>query len=289
MDSTNRYTRLKSLSDFGYDINWEKLSEKKVLIIGVGGVGSIVAEMLARCGIGELNIIDLDIVEEVNLNRLFYLKEQIGEPKAEVVKKMLSTVNPDVHINSFMTDVCSNDFEGKLDELITQCNLTFSCLDNLPARLYINQKCVALDKAYVDTGATRSGLGGYIHLVLPRKNACYSCTGSLDLGSKEKGESCTASLPSTIAIIASIATEISLKHLLEFGKIPDYIGFNALDDVYLRQKTPRDPNCYVCGDKKYSKTEKESSLKQIQSITEGKSVDELIEELGEEKRRIEDE
>ena len=54
MSEEDRYTRLKSLKEFGYEVNWEDLFEKKILIIGVGGVGSVVAEMLTRCGVGKL-------------------------------------------------------------------------------------------------------------------------------------------------------------------------------------------------------------------------------------------
>ena len=283
MVEENRYTRLKSISDFGYDVNWEDLQLKKVLIIGVGGVGSIIAEMLSRCGIGELYLIDLDVVEEVNLNRLFFKDDHIGKTKVDAAKQILSMVNSDVVVHPFMQDVCASDFEEKFEEILKECDLVVSSLDNIPARLYINQKCVELNKTYVDTGATRSGLGGYVHLVIPFKTACYSCTGSIDMGKKEEGLSCTASLPSTIAIVASIATEICLKHLLEFGTIPDYIGFNALNDQYILQKMAKDPNCFVCGEKEFTKEEKEKSIAELDSLTKGKSLSELMGDLDDKK------
>ncbi len=288
MEDENRYTRLKSLSEFGLEVDWLDLAKMNVLIIGVGGVGSVAAEMLARCGVGELNIIDLDYVEEVNLNRLFYTVDQIGQTKVKAAEDVLKKINSDVEINGYFVDVCSSDFEEKFDELINDNSLTISCLDNLPARLYVNSKCVELNRPYVDSGATRSGLGGYVHLVKPRENACYACTGSIDLGEKKEGKDCTASLPSTIAIVASFVTEISLKYLLKFGTIPDYIGFNALTDHYLKQTMPNDPNCHVCGDKIFSKKEKKQSFEKIEKLTEGKELSELMEDLEEEIKEVEE-
>ncbi len=281
----DRYVRLKSLAEFGIDINWDDLFTKKILIVGVGGVGSIVAEMLTRCGVGELHLIDLDTVEEVNLNRLFFTAEQIGRPKVEAAKDYLSKINNDVKIYAYMQDVCSTDFEEQFESIIREVDLVINSVDNFPARIYVNEKCVKLHQDYIDSGASRSGLGGYVHLVIPFKTACYACTGSIDLGTKEHAEPCTASLPSTIAIIASLITEISLKYLLKFGTIPDYIGFNALTDQYIIQKMKRDPNCYVCGDKQFTLEEQKQSLKDVKELTEGKTINELIEDLNEQEQK----
>jgi len=279
MNDKKRYLRLKNLKEFGVDITWEDLFSKTVLLAGVGGVGSIAAEMLARCGIGKMILIDLDIVEEVNLNRLFYTQKNIGKPKVEVAKEILTKINSDVEIETYHSDICAIDFEEKFEQLIRESDLVISSLDNIPARLYINEKCVQLKKEYIDSGASRSGLGGYVHLVIPFKTACYQCTGSIDLGEKKHGEPCTASLPSTIAIIASLTVEIALKYLLNFGVIPDYIGFNALTDQYIIQKMNRDPLCFICGERKTSLKEQKKSLQKIDELTEGKTVDELIQNL----------
>ncbi|MHA1828511.1 MAG: HesA/MoeB/ThiF family protein [Candidatus Heimdallarchaeaceae archaeon] len=279
MKYEDRYSRLKSLKDFGYEVDWEVLFEKTLLIIGIGGVGSLVAEILTRCGVGKIILIDLDYVEAVNLNRLFYKNEHIGQTKVEAAKEILSTVNPNVKILPIFEDICNTNFETKFEQLIKESDLIFSCLDNLPARLYINEKSVKLNRPYIDTGATRSGLGGYVHLVVPRKTACYACTGSIDLGKDEKGESCTASLPTTIAIIASLASEIGLKYILNFGVVPDYIGFNALTDQFIIQKMKRDDNCYICGEKRYTETQKEEKMRDLKAMTKGKDLSNILDEL----------
>lgn len=76
-----------------------RLSQAHVLLLGVGGVGSFVAEALVRTGLGALTIVDMDIIEESNLNRqLQTLKENMGRPKAEVMGERLLSINPELRL-----------------------------------------------------------------------------------------------------------------------------------------------------------------------------------------------
>ena len=75
--------------------------------------------MLARCGVGTLALIDLDYVEKVNLNRLFFTMEHIGRSKVEVAKEQLSAINPDVIVEAFHTDLCAEEFEDNLNSMIS--------------------------------------------------------------------------------------------------------------------------------------------------------------------------
>ena len=65
IDSENRYIRLKTIREFGIDVDWDDLHKKKVTIAGVGGLGILTAESLARCGIGTVDLFDKDIVQDV--------------------------------------------------------------------------------------------------------------------------------------------------------------------------------------------------------------------------------
>jgi ubiquitin-like modifier-activating enzyme 5 len=69
----NPYSRLMALKRMGVVKNYEEIRNHSVLIVGVGGIGSVVAEMLTRCGIGKLILFDYDRVELANMNRMFYL------------------------------------------------------------------------------------------------------------------------------------------------------------------------------------------------------------------------
>ena len=69
---SNPYSRLMALQRMGIVGEYRKIREKAVAVVGVGGVGSVAAEMLTRCGVGRLQLYDFDTVEIANMNRLFF-------------------------------------------------------------------------------------------------------------------------------------------------------------------------------------------------------------------------
>lgn len=274
---SDRYSRLRAIKEYGFNFDFTELQSKTVVICGVGGIGSLSAEMLARCGIGRLVILDLDTVEEANMNRVMYQPIHIGRKKAEVCTEILHNVNPDTQVEFVATDIMDINFEGAFELIVSQSDLVLNGLDNIPARQYLNVKCVNLNKQYVDAGALRSGFGGYVHLVIPKKTACYQCTASVQINSQSndvKGPQCAASLPSTLAIISSLQVQHALKFLLNFGRIEDFISYNALNDEFTYLKLRRDENCYVCGDNKA-----ETYDKSILNVHD--DINKLIQELNE--------
>ena len=98
---SNPYSRLMALKKMGVVKNYEQIRTKTVVIVGVGGVGSVAAEMLVRCGVGKLLIFDYDMVELANMNRLFYTPDQCGMSKVAAARKSLSFINPDVEIEDY--------------------------------------------------------------------------------------------------------------------------------------------------------------------------------------------
>jgi ubiquitin-like modifier-activating enzyme 5 len=86
---SNPYSRLMALKRMGIVENYENIRNFAVVVVGVGGVGSVTAEMLTRCGIGKLILFDYDKVELANMNRLFYQPHQAGLSKVEAAKMTL--------------------------------------------------------------------------------------------------------------------------------------------------------------------------------------------------------
>ncbi|CAF4233160.1 unnamed protein product, partial [Rotaria socialis] len=86
---TNPYSRLMALQRMGIVKDYERIRDFSVMIVGVGGVGSVAAEMLTRCGIGKLLLYDYDKVELANMNRLFYQPHQAGLSKVEAAADTL--------------------------------------------------------------------------------------------------------------------------------------------------------------------------------------------------------
>ena len=104
---SNPYSRLMALQRMGVVKNYQEITSFTVVIVGIGGVGSVVAEMLTRCGIGKLILYDYDKVELANMNRMFYLPSHEGLAKVEAAKKSLHDINPDVEIETHNDNICT--------------------------------------------------------------------------------------------------------------------------------------------------------------------------------------
>lgn len=103
--------------------NMDLLSNAHVLIVGVGGVGGYVVEMLARSGVGELTIVDFDRVATSNINRqIIALSSTVGMPKVEVMKKRIMEINPSCKVNSIFEKFTSQNankiLDGKIDFVV---------------------------------------------------------------------------------------------------------------------------------------------------------------------------
>ncbi|CAF0913903.1 unnamed protein product [Adineta steineri] len=244
---SNPYSRLMALQRMGIVKDYERIRQFSVMIVGVGGVGSVAAEMLTRCGIGKLLLYDYDKVELANMNRLFYQPHQAGLTKVEAAADTLKFINPDVIIEPYNMDITKVDSFPLFMEKIRTGNkdnsgpvdLVLSCVDNFGARMTINTACNELDQTWMESGVSENAVSGHIQLLVPGKSACFACAPPLILASnidestlKREGV-CAASLPTTMGIVAGFLVQNTLKYLLKFGRVSNYLGYNALDDHFL--------------------------------------------------------
>ncbi len=119
--------------------NLKKLKEKNITIVGVGGVGGIVAEMLVRTGIGKISIIDYDIIEPSNINRqIISLQSTVGKLKVEALMERLKDINPDVGVNAINSKLSSNNVDKLIDE---QCNYVIDAIDNVKDKVCLIEYC----------------------------------------------------------------------------------------------------------------------------------------------------
>lgn len=98
-----------ALKRMGIVENYEKIRDLTVIVVGVGGVGSVTAEMLTRCGIGKLILFDYDKVELANMNRLFFQPHQAGLSKVMAAAATLQNINPDVVIEGYNYNITTMD------------------------------------------------------------------------------------------------------------------------------------------------------------------------------------
>lgn len=111
----------------------KKLTEAHVLVVGLGGVGSYAAEFLCRAGIGELTIVDGDVVENTNRNRqLQALSSNIGESKAELMAKRLLDINPELKLHIVKEFI----MPGMVDKLFTyKYNYVIDAIDSITPKI----------------------------------------------------------------------------------------------------------------------------------------------------------
>jgi ubiquitin-like modifier-activating enzyme 5 len=112
------FSRLMALKRMGIVDNYENIRTFTVAIVGVGGVGSVTAEMLTRCGIGRLILFDYDKVELANMNRLFFQPHQSGLSKVEAAAETLKNINPDVDILTYNYNITSLEYFDEFSKIL---------------------------------------------------------------------------------------------------------------------------------------------------------------------------
>ena len=242
---SNPYSRLMALQRMGIVSEYRKIREKAVAVVGVGGVGSVAAEMLTRCGVGRLQLYDFDTVEIANMNRLFFRPEHAGLTKTDAAVKTLREINPDVTYESYHMNITTVDgFKRFADSLIdpatktSRVDLVFACVDNYEARMAINQACLELGQTWMESGVSEDAVSGHVQVMIPGETACFACVPPLVVASgvdektlKREGV-CAASLPTTMGMVAGMLVQNALKFLLNFGTVTKYLGYAALKDFF---------------------------------------------------------
>lgn len=204
----NRYERHYILEDFGME-GQAKLAKAKVLIVGVGGLGSPVAMYLASAGIGKLGLIDADVVDVTNLQRqIIHTESSVGVAKVESAKKRIMELNSEVEVETY-------DFffdEKNAKNIAFGYDFVVDCADNNATKFLINDVCVALGKPFCHGSITK--YDGRVFTHVP-STACYRCLFPEDPDPAEK----RGVLGAAVGIIGSIqATEV-IKYFTGVGEL----------------------------------------------------------------------
>jgi adenylyltransferase/sulfurtransferase len=140
-----RYNRHIIIPEFGLEAQ-QKLKAARVLVIGSGGLGSPLLLYLAAAGVGNIGIVDFDVVDDSNLQRqVLFGVESVGLPKVEGARKRLQSLNPHINLTVYNTQITS---KNALD-LIKDYDVVADGTDNFPTRYLINDACVLLGKVNV--------------------------------------------------------------------------------------------------------------------------------------------
>ena len=143
--NTTRYNRQIILPEVGV-IGQQKLQQAKVLIIGVGGLGSAILPYLVAAGVGEIGIIDEDTIDYTNLQRqVIYKTNSVGKSKVLEAKAMALELNPSIKINAIKEKLESKNAIA----LFEKYDIMVDATDNLHTKYLINDACCITQKPFV--------------------------------------------------------------------------------------------------------------------------------------------
>lgn len=239
-----RYSRHIMLPEVDID-GQEKLLNSRVLIIGMGGLGSPVSLYLAAAGVGHLVIVDFDTVDLSNLQRqIAHGTADVGRSKVESAQDSLRALNPLVEV----TAIDHALDEDSLLEQVRLADVVVDASDNLTTRLAVNAACVKARRPLVSGAAIR--LEGQVLVYHPQHaNApCYRC---LFRSEQELDERCaqTGVLAPLLAIVGGIQATETLKLLIGFGEalVGRLLLLDASSMEWQSVSLPKNPACPTCG------------------------------------------
>jgi molybdopterin-synthase adenylyltransferase len=217
----DRYSRQIRFAPIG-EAGQQRLSAARVLVVGLGALGTVTADQIVRAGVGFVRLIDRDFVELSNLQRQSLFDEEDirnNLPKAVAAEGRLRRINSSVQIEAKVEDVNPSNIE----DFLADVDLVLDALDNFETRFVINDACAKHRKPWIYTAAV--GSYGLVMPVLPGTTPCLRCLlGSLPA----PGTSPTCETAGVVAPITHIIASIQVAEALKF-----LTGSLNADDVRL--------------------------------------------------------
>ena len=243
-EEVRRYSRHLILPEVGL-AGQVRLKNARVLLIGVGGLGSPLALYLSAAGIGRLGLVDADVVDESNLQRqVIHGTRDVGRPKLESARDRIRDVNPHVDVRLHETFLSSDNAL----EIFQEYDVVADGTDNFPTRYLVNDACVLSGKPNVYGSIFR--FEGQASVFAVKDGPCYRCLypepppPGLVPSCAEGGV--LGILPGIVGLIQ--ANEV-VKLVLGIGEslVGRLLLFDALGMRFRELKLRRDPACPVCG------------------------------------------
>jgi adenylyltransferase/sulfurtransferase len=205
-----RYSRQMRFYGIG-EAGQRRLADSHVTLCGCGALGTVLANVLVRAGVGHLRLIDRDFIETSNLQRqVLFDEHDVAEnlPKAEAAARKLGAINSSVHVEPVVTDIDRTNILG----LCEDADLILDGTDNFEIRYLINDVAVKLNKPWVYGGCI--GSHGQVLPILPGRTPCLRCVFEAAPAPGEAGTCETAGvLGSVVNIIASLQATEAIKIL----------------------------------------------------------------------------
>jgi adenylyltransferase/sulfurtransferase len=242
-----RYARQLTLPQVGVE-GQRRLKGARVLVVGVGGLGSPAALYLAAAGVGTLGLVDSDVVEESNLHRqVLHGTASVGTPKLGSAAARLADVNPEVALVLHEARLTS----ANALEILAGYDVVVDGSDNFPTRYLTNDACALLGKPNVYGAIHR--FEGQASVFWAERGPCYRCLyrepppPGLVPSCEESGV--LGVLP---GIVGTIQATEALKLVLGVGEplVGRLLVFDALRMRFREVEVGKDPACPLCGERR---------------------------------------
>lgn len=251
--SQRRFDRQSRFVGFG-PAGQERLGAARVLIVGCGALGGSLAQQMARIGVGELVLVDRDVVEWTNLPRQVLFTEahaRSGAPKATAAAETLAAIGGPTRIEAHVAHV---DGEN-LDELARDAALVLDGTDNFATRYLINDWCVRERVPWIYGGVV--GAGGLVMPVLPERGACLAC-----LFPEPPPAEHLATCDTVGVVLPAVQAVTALQAALAMRWLGSDDAQRAAFETWLveidvwrgeqrRVRATRDPECATCGKREF--------------------------------------
>ncbi|MDR2762888.1 MAG: ThiF family adenylyltransferase [Planctomycetaceae bacterium] len=249
--SQSRYIRQIAFYGVGSE-GQKKLLDSTVAIVGIGALGTVLANILCRAGIGQLLLIDRDYVEFSNLHRqiIFTENDAIKRiPKSIAAREFLLKVNSEISIEPIITELNS----GNISPILKNVNLILDAVDNWETRFLLNEWSVKNNIPWIYSAAIGSQ-GMTMNFRYNNSNCpCLRCFIPADQPQSQQPTCASAGiLATTTGTIASIQASEAIKIILNSPTIRDgLLSIDLWNNHFKNIKINRDPDCPVCSHKIY--------------------------------------
>lgn len=243
LEEKNYYLQQLKLPEIG-QAGQEELKKASVLCVGAGGLASPLLYYLAAAGVGQITILDDDIVEKSNLQRqIIFRHEDIGRKKCQLAKQRLEALNPYITVNAIEEKLQAENAK----ELIKKHHITADCSDNFFTRYLVNDTCFSLEKPFVFASILR--FQGECAFFPGKGRPCFRC---LFPAASERIADCREG--GVLGVLPGLLGTMQASQILHFLLSPNDISrhlfiVDILTMQFKKIELAGDPQCEFCSGK----------------------------------------
>lgn len=244
-EQLQRYNKNILLKEMGKK-GQEKLLESKVIIIGVGGLGSSAAYYLAAAGVGTIGIVDADVVDLTNLQRqIIHSTNDLNVSKVTSAKSKIHALNPDVNVEVYNKRAT----RSTIRDLIKDYEFVVDATDSFPSKYLVNDACYFENKPYSHAGVL--GFNGQTMTVIPNSTICLRCLLPKIHSPDDAPSSAQVGILGAVAgMMGTIQAAEVIKYLTGMGTLLTnrLLIIDAIDMSFRTMTLKRNRKCPLCGD-----------------------------------------